>query len=325
MKLLKKIGKIILQIGFVLLIVLLLLEMAYRFQWVDFYRAEWSYLNREVQVDVKNDKILVFGDSFSSDSISWVNQFRENSKNTCVYNASMPGVGVETYDVLFDKRVSEVQPDLVLIQLYVGNDVYDYNKPVRWGEFSLSRNLFWSTSNLFRSLNFINYRLGQVSSDISLLDSKENLSFDTSTYASRTKLFIRHIEEYPYESIFLQNDCASEFDKISSKLLDFKERIGKKKMFVIVVPHCAQVDELYRDRYKDMGAITPSKDFTKNIWVEELTELGLNVIDPLPRFQMLESEEIRLYYENDPHLNERGQKELFHCVEQSILNQFNRN
>ncbi len=50
-----------------------------------------------------------------------------------------------------------------MVQIYVGNDLFDITYPTNWKTLSLiQKYCIGEASNNFRSLAFINYRLGQV-------------------------------------------------------------------------------------------------------------------------------------------------------------------
>lgn len=319
-KQLRKIGKFLLKVVVIFLLTLFIFELVYRFQWVDFYHTEWKFLNPNKEQSLKKEnRVLVFGDSFSSDANSWVNSWQKSSDSLAIFNSSVPGIGVETYNILIDSRVEEVKPKQIIIQLYVGNDLYDLNKPVNWSTFSIKRNLFWSTSNYFRGLNYVNYRLGQVSSDIDRsANPKIERRFDSKSYSSRTKLFINNIPNYPSSAIILEQGMDEDFSEMVDILRSFKEKYKDIPILILVIPHCTQVHESYISKYREMGAQIDESVMGENYWNKLLIENGFNVIDPLPVFRELETKGTVLYYENDPHLNEMGQNELLKIVKTNL-------
>ena len=320
---LKRLLKGIFKLFLVFFFVLLLFEMIYRFQWIDFYKNEWQYQNRELKVNDERDRVLVFGDSFTADPMSWLNKCRaDTSYNYKLYNAALPGVGIETFRLIQSIRQEEVHPKKIIIQLYVGNDLYDIRKPVRWTKFSLARNLFWTMSNRFRSLNFINYRMGQVSQDVeSGFDPKKDEIFNQKRYSARTKLFISGNADYLNDAIELSESVQDEFDKLLGMLHEMKDsRPEKTTFYVLVIPHCSQVHERYLENYRSMGATMEMKMLRLNEWTKRLKKENLKVIDPLPYFREIESNGSHLYYENDPHLNEIGQTRLAEFVTKRLVN-----
>ena len=63
---------------YLVVIVVILMEVAYRFQIIDFYRAELNALNpqRNTAKTTGKKTVLVFGDSFTVQTNSWLNQLR---------------------------------------------------------------------------------------------------------------------------------------------------------------------------------------------------------------------------------------------------------
>ena len=316
MKRLKKIGKIALRVFLIGTIALCIFELSYRYQWIDFYKSEWKFHNSEVSEKSQNS-ILILGDSFSADPNGWVYMLRDSLEQNAVYNASIPGVGPETYELIFKRRLKLAKPNHVIVQLYVGNDQYDYEKPVSWSKQPFLRNVFWSWSNRFRVLNFLNYRIGQSSvEDYVEVDPKLKQIFDPEKYSPRTKLYIRGDENYPSNLVLLDNGDIS---GITSALEYMQEIAGDEcKFSVLIIPHCTQISTGYVNNYKELGAKIDEEVIGKSYWNKRLTKLGFDVIDPLEYFQEIEAGGEQLYYANDPHLNAKGNAYLTSFILQNI-------
>ncbi len=316
---LKKIGKFFLRVFVISLITLCLLEVSYRYQWVDFYATEWESLNK-FKRSTSDKRILVFGDSFTADRHSWITQLRDLDSSVSYFNAAMPGVGVETFRFIAKSRISEVNPDLVIIQLYVGNDLYDIAPPINWSENSIARNLFWSISKRFRVLNYLNYKAGQFSIESNSLSGKITDNFAIEKYASRTKLYIKADKKYPASTIHLDGNNKQLYDKIIEGIYEIKNHLSpNSKLKILVVPHCTQVHSSYRKNFKKLAAFLDNLDQNKSPWVDVLKQKGFDVIDPLFELQKQENEGKSMYFQNDPHLNEEGQKVLAKYVLKDIL------
>lgn len=304
----KSLKKWIFQFVLISFITLCVFEFAYRHQIIDFYASGWQFLNKDLKEKPNAQKILVFGDSFSANQESWINQLNDDP-NLKVYNAAIPGIGVETFDFILAPRINEVQPDHIIIQLYVGNDLYDLVKPVNWDAFSWSRNLFWSASNQFRSLNYLNYRAGQVSTDVvGTVNPKLQPVFKSELYSSRTHLYIQGDSNYPNDAIKLQGDSKELFDDLVQYLNAFRTEIDDSiSIQVLIVPHCTQINSFYLDNYRSLNAKISNDVLNSNTWVKGIE---LDVIDPKLYFRSLDNENQRMYLVNDPHLSNQGQKEL---------------
>ena len=60
----------------VLLFLILGLELAWRFQWIDTYRRELNVLNPTLDVPKSGKTILLMGDSFTAAQNSWAETLR---------------------------------------------------------------------------------------------------------------------------------------------------------------------------------------------------------------------------------------------------------
>lgn len=300
------------------LLTLLLFEIAYRYQWIDFYQVEWSYHNEEIE-SKKPKTLLVFGDSFSAVKPNWTECFNADSSFYNVYNASIPGVGVEVHHLIAEDRIEETHPQTVIVQLYVGNDLYDIEKPLNWDAYSFQRNIYWWMANFFYSLRYVNYRLGQVSRDVvSNSNPKTDSIFKVEKYDAREKLFVKSELDFPAGTILLEGPHLSRFDQMLDLLNEMKERCGDVNFHVLVIPHCTQVSTIYRERFALMGSKNMDLDLAQNYWSEQLKTDGFSVIDPLEVFQKAEEKGVSIYYPNDPHLNQQGEELLGNFVFQFL-------
>lgn len=302
----------------ILLLTLCLVEWMYRGQWVDFYSKEWSFQNPDVKPDLQKEKILVFGDSFSADAGSWVNQWKSDT-TVQVFNAGIPGIGPETFRLIMENRMEETSPSIVVVQLYEGNDLYDISKPVNWRVHSFGRNLFWSMSNYFRSLSFVNYRLGQAKADVSITNNPKSAdAFSREKYDPRTRLYIAGDRSYPQSQTALTGEAVEHFEQLIEMVREMKERSGSITFVLIPVPHCVQVHGKYLRYYRRLGAKLDRSVLHGHPWAERLKKEGFTIIDPLETFRNAELKGTTLYYANDPHLNKEGQALLLKIVREKL-------
>jgi len=319
-KRLRKTIKTLLRIGLILLITLVLFEVTYRYQWIDFYKSEWQFHTKNKSPNANQQQVLVFGDSFTADANGWIAEWEKNDSTKLIWNAALPGIGPETQRLIFQQRIAEVNPQLVIIQLYVGNDLYDNQKPVNWSNYSFGRNLFWSLSNQFRVLNFVNYRLGQFSSSgLDRSTTKKDDAFDVKRYSERTKLYIKGDGNYPANSILLSEDMVDEFEELKADLLEMKAQLPANcQLKILIIPDCTQVHRKYIRRYRRLGSKLTTACLQESSWSKALKNAGFELIDPLSHFQQLEQKGTTLYFENDPHLSAIGQQELAIFIQQEL-------
>ncbi|MES2557660.1 MAG: hypothetical protein V4604_16000 [Bacteroidota bacterium] len=317
----RKVTNWFLKAGIIAFITLCLVELVYRYQWVDFYKTEWEFQNKVRIPDQQKKRVLVLGDSFSADTSSWVNQWKKDT-DLQIFNAAIPGVGPETYRLIVSNRVEEAKPQIVIVQLYEGNDLYDLYRPVNWSAFSWGRNIFWKSSNTFRSLGFINYRLGQSNQDLaSPINAKTADTFALGSYDARTKLYIQGDVTYPMAMVQLKGEYADQFGTIIEMLGELKAAAGKNvRFYVLPIPACVQTNRRYVKQYKQLGAKLSQSLLKGHPWAEKIKAAGFDVIDPIDVLRSSEKNGLPVYYENDPHLNSVGQKLVMDCVQQTLKN-----
>jgi len=95
---LRKIIRGSLYITYLILVVIILLEIAYRYQIVDFYGKHLRGLNSKTVLANKENKetLLVLGDSFSASPFSYVSHLKDSLPELNVVNASISGTSLIT-------------------------------------------------------------------------------------------------------------------------------------------------------------------------------------------------------------------------------------
>lgn len=300
-------------------------EICYRNYWLDFYGKDFSYLN---QLENKSkDNVLIFGDSFSAQQQSYVNQWRELDTTRTIYNLSLPGTypGISKYYAPY--YIKKLKPKLVICQLYLGNDLIDASYPINWSKLSMLRNVYWSIANHFHFLRFINYRLATISSQLNtdfnekLLSNNSAISeFSVENYSPRTKMLIHSNPNYLNETYYLNSTSSRKsLSEIINDLKEIKALTEPHSEFkILVIPHAVSVSNRYRSQYIELGLheFTPSSNYP--IINELLSEFGEStIIDSHGALISLENNGHHVFYENDDHLNKTGHA----GVTQLILNE----
>lgn len=302
---------------------LVVLEITYRWQLIEFYQPELNALN-PTQKNESSKKILVFGDSFSADQHSYVNLLRDSFPEYDVVNASISGTGIEETNLIAPDRIRAFKPDMVIYQIYVGNDLTDIYKPVNRKKISLSRNIYWWLSDKLFCLRFLNYRLAQFKYNWGMNVEVANVraidQFTVESYSQREKLFIQSNTAFIAQTVLLAPPMEKVFDKYQSELMHFTNLLQQKKipLLVVFVPHCTQVNATYRNRFALLGAdmkdslalSTDDYPFYNRIKEKLTTYPNVSVANPLPYLRQNEQENTPLYFANDIHLTPHGQKQL---------------
>lgn len=310
---------------FLLLSVWVLLELAFRYQWIDFYATELRGLNPANALAPQNDQktILVLGDSFSAQPKSYVDVLRDSLPQAALVNAAVPGTGIREARVMAAGRIKSFPPDVLLYQVYVGNDLWDIRKTCDNPHISSGRNLYWHLSDYSLVLRFLNYKSGQFKSRAGVatetLELKQDIPFSTTLYSKREQLILRAEPDLLRNSIRAEArrgaDLRVWFEKMDGLLTLLPART--QKVIILVVPHCAQVHEYYAGNIQAIGGMLsgpeiqqPNYPFLQALEQHFARDPRVRVFSPLPLFQQRDSTGHRLYYENDPHLSPEGHRLL---------------
>lgn len=300
-----------LQVLIVLLCTLLVLEVAYRYQWIDFFKTEFKALNKNIKSNQPN--VLVFGDSFTAYPNGYVAHFRKAHPDINVINCSMPGSGPYEMELMASRRISDYPPKGIIYQMYVGNDLTDIDPPVNWGELSFSRNCYWSVKPYLEIFGLFSRRMSGLQSDFDQKKLKQDeATFSTKLYSPRTKMMIRAESNYINHSIKLKGDMKDAMEDAKESIAYLRELVPKKvPIYIVVIPHFSQVTKSYQSNYIKLSGHKSSLK-TNYRFIREISKVkGVEVLNPMRYFREMESDGEQLYYSNDPHLNETGQKALF--------------
>ena len=327
---LKKRWKSLFFLIYLSLISLFLFEIAYRFQWYDFYGDELRSLNppAAIQNEAHKPTILVMGDSFTALPGGYVDQLREELPGYSLINAAVPGTGIEQTALMAPGRIEKFKPAVFIYQIYVGNDLMDISHPLN-GEISFLRKAYWFISDRIRSLSFLNFRFAGVRhrlyDDANTVSApKEEDIFDPQRYAGRQKLYFKAEPQLIENSAFLDKGRAQDFDILVKKLDQIIQALPQECRIILpIIPHCAQVNQQYTDRMLQIGMESEAPYFlltVEYLFVERLVESMSkgerkvevwNLLPPLKAADNLTP----VYYDNDPHLNLWGQT----TIQQTIL------
>ncbi len=290
--------------------VLVLLEFAYRYQWIDFYKSELQGLNPDFREG--EPTLLVFGDSFTAQQNGYIDQLRDSLPGWNVVNSAVPGTCARHASYMAGRRIAQFRPHTVIYQMYLGNDFLEESPPVNWSELSFLRNAYWKFSNTFRFTAFLNYRMGQVSADLNAdfdetTVTKEMTEFDSDKYSGRCKMLIKAQPDFLNNVYHVKEPLVQAFENSIQYIQDIEKQLADSTRFVVmVIPHPASVSEVYQQQFEAMGANLRRSDkypvidrlrqeFSEVWWAQECLKYGH-------------------YYNNDEHLNAQGQAALGNWV-----------
>lgn len=299
------------------LFLLFAMEMLFRGGCFDPYATEWRYLNANRLPPKQGKKVLVMGDSFTASPDNYVDELQKKLPNWQFFNSAVPGTGIWQANLIAENRFEEVEPDVFIYQIYVGNDLFDLRYPVNWETLGVARNLYWSLANHFRSLNWLNYKLGQWRAKEGTDAKKLEKAFSPQTYSTREKMLLRaepNLIEAQSHLLGRRKEDMETYLYNLGELLDLCEK-KNCEVILLVVPHCSQTRITYRQRMEELGASFEQEFLGNRPFVEAVS----NYCQDRKNVSLYQAEEdLRgtltdrpvYYYENDPHLNAEGHKML---------------
>lgn len=332
MKILAKIRKFIVN-GFIIgSITLLLFEILYRNAVIDFYKPEANALNSEALLNANDVDVLVFGDSFSatSEAINYVAKLRKQNPDITIVNFSVPGIGIRQVNTFAAQKIKQYNPKKIIYQIYVGNDLIDVNHFWNLEKFSLVRNIYWETTDHFLSLSYLNHKATYFKPKINERSvTMRTDEFIVDYYDIRTKRFLHGNSFYLDNTFSIKNDFKNRYDSWMHYMHDFLETIPKHvEVYLVWIPHCVQVNDYYLNNIKTLGATFKDEHKIKNVDYPFITaaKKDLNTfknvthLNPLAAFQQNDSLHYRLYFANDPHINNNGNEVLRDYLQSHIFN-----
>ncbi len=317
---LRKLRNGILYLLFLAISTLLLLEVCYRYYIVDFYSAQFQALNKQELEEAEDlPSILVVGDSFSADQNSYVKGLRTQISGHRIINAAIPGTCIRQHERFFAKRLKDFQPDLIIYQTYVGNDLLEYRHPTTGDGLSWQRKCYWWLADRFLVLGYINAQLPLLRNSFFATqrvdyDTKAQEGFSVENYSRRTPMLLRAEPSYLNNSILLKGARVMDMEHMSTDIAQMLGEVSAETpILVLVMPHCVQLGNPYKNRLEQLGAdLDTIIDLEKEHYpyyqaLERYLEAESPVlVNPLPWLK--NSGRSDLYYPNDPHLTPAGQK-----------------
>ena len=319
----KKFRRLLLQIAIGIVLCIILMELAYRNQWWDFYATEWEHFNQGILGEKAEGDVLVMGDSFSTSDRGYVEQLRDSFPDWKIANGAVPGTGIQEANYMASRRFSQCQPKAFIYQIYLGNDLFDLERPVNWGQLGFFRNLYWWSANRLRSLAWINYKSGQLQAAPTADGKGAEESFAPERYNQREKRYFSADPAWMQGQANVNNedweDIREWYTDRLQDLLEYPQEVGARTL-ILIIPHCVQLGNPYRNRMEAIGMhsgdINPANEHALVRAIRKLAESRPNtdIIYPVRELAEAEVQQGPVYFQNDPHLNPHGQKVIAKLV-----------
>ncbi len=325
---LKKFIKGCIQLAIISGITLLLLEVVYRYGIIDFYKAEIKALNSKNIIESDSVDYLVFGDSFSTPTNNYVDRLQKKHPETSFLNLGISGTGIRQVNTFARKKIKKYNPKHIIYQVYIGNDLLDVKHLSNWKDLSVTRNVYWGITNYISSGVYINQRLKGFSSYKIDTRALKKEAFSEPLYTKRQRMLFNADTHYLDKTITLGDGFLHRYDSWKEEMTSFLEVIPSDvKVSIVFIPHCAQINDWYYNNMLELNAQFKNKN---DVQKDNYTFYNKAVID-FKRFenvifynpiQYLKQEDTslnRLYYNNDPHFNDKGQMAIYEFLDATIF------
>ena len=308
-----------LQTLLVLFLSLIILEIAYRYQWIDFYKTEYKALNEGLDTD--KESVVFFGDSFTAHPEGYVDLLGEEQDKYALVNCAVPGTGPLEMSVMAADRIEAHKPSMIVYQLYVGNDLIDISPPINWGELSYSRNMYWLLKKRFQILTVLSKRFRGIQSDFDAdYMSQGDVAFHPDRFSPRSRMLIKADPDYVEQCVAMHESYECAVDVCLEKV-EYLKSIAPENapVYLVVIPHFSQVSQELNDRYVKLGGSQTGME-SDYPFIEHLKGIdGITVLNPMEAFRTAIDNGEKVYFENDPHLTDKGQEVLASFLKKHIF------
>jgi lysophospholipase L1-like esterase len=262
-------------------------------------------------------RIVALGDSFTYGAVPYAANYitllkpplRERFGNVEVLNMGIPGTGPRDYLQLFRTEAAALQPDIILVSLFLGNDLVnetrDERRRVRSYLYDFARYVFRLTTKTTGQL--YHGPSGYIDDAPVFTDD-----FYVEMERDRSQVFKRDLGAAE-QGIQTALEHVREIKQLS-------DRVGTR-LYVVIIPDEVQVDQdLQAKVIRRAGALASDYDFgALNRRISQFLEgLGVAHIDLLPAL-LARSGTARLYRVNDSHWNIAGNKVAADAIFRDML------
>jgi hypothetical protein len=309
-------GWLVLYLVFVSVVMLACLEAFCRLGWIpnSAYR-----LARACDASGTGRRALILGDSFSVDFAgSYGRLLAEDLRGKGVYvaNLALPGAGPLDYRERLSACAGRLEPGLVVVNYYVGNDASDTSAVLR-------RRL--GLRDPLRRVARVSY-LGALALDI----RARRVQTQRLRTLERREVLNPFLEEagrvYPemiVDNLLLESSDMQRAWEANQEALRDMERLIEAvggRMLLAILPATTQVSRSHSAFYADLGFRIEDRAFRDDAPQRLLRSFcrdeRIECVDLLPEFRRQQPRE--LYLENDDHWNPDGQMLAFTVVRDRI-------
>ena len=250
-------------------------------------------------------RILGMGDSFAYGVVPYAYNYytqleeklNKTERKVEIINLGIPSIGPKDYLALLLNEGLELNPELVILSFFLGNDLQPQDPRRSLYSYSYVASFIRSIIGLHKI-----YEGLTIHSEASYRDDRPGLEYETFLNIQKNRS-----NNFRNTDSFQNNfDNAIEFMREIKKICDYREI----ELLVILIPAEIQVNEQLRTEViKKLNSVHNDFDFTlpNRLLAEEFASQNINYIDLLDDFRSA-SEEKRLYKPQDTHWNIAGNK-----------------
>jgi len=316
-----------------------LIEAAYRGQWIDFHHADLAAFNPPGALDESSKPtILAMGDSFTAGRDNWPIHLQYLlGSGIRVVNSGVGGSTIRQMRAMIDGRMRRFQPQWVICQIYTGNDLSDFHHPSEAGTISPLRRLYWlATDGGVMSPWFVNTRLRLAADRLApihrmppaertrIIREMEARPFSVDDYSPRSRMLLAASPTLISDQIGVTGEMDAAWSDYRENLVKLIQSCASHgvALTLMVVPHCTQVSPVYGERFELLGARFPDPTLLESDeypFVLHLCETaagypGVDVLNVLPTLRRTEAAGENLFFSNDPHLTHAGRQVLAEII-----------
>lgn len=270
--------------------------------------------------------VVWIGDSFSYGAVPHAYHFttlaETELRGVDVYNMGYPGLGLGDYLYLLEHEALPLDPDLVIVELFVGNDVIDNPSPAgpaRWFDAdSYLLAVVWHRLQLMRRAKL--FDAARAIKSFAPADSELPVRYPWLTDP---------LLEHPTmgRDVFLQLEtrragdvCVldqSAFERCFRALRLLQQGAGNVPLAFMVIPDEFQVEDSLWDEVVRGNTEPMDRDLAQREIVPWLRARGLPVLDLLPLMRAVEPMKDgrrHLYHLQETHFNARGNAIAAHAL-----------
>ncbi len=256
-----------------------------------------------------------------------VQRFGTRFRKLALHNFSVPSIGLAEYAVLYEREARKTRPSLVILSVFVGNDIHEGN---RFGGRGARERLIlqeWAVaSTLRRALTLWRAsdeelaavaRIGEsVEDDFARLPHFDDPELEEPTFDEETFLGIE-----ARRLLVAQVEAPKTRDAYRSfyRGLDFFRRQAGDRLVVLLIPDEFQVNDGLYARIEERYPWADSIDrFAPQREIRAFCEAeGIECVDVLPDLRAAERR-TRTYHLRDSHLNAHGNRVVGRALAEAV-------